>query len=95
MHGFEKIFLFSIIFLGTIANGELSDGSRWALLLSFFNNIFLGTVYLILFRNLMLVEGILIALLMVHTVLLFFDYYLSQNKNSHSGKVRFSSPGLK
>jgi len=95
MPGFEKIFLFSIIFLGTIANGGLSDGSRWALLLSFLNNIFLGTVYLILFWDVMLVEGILITLLMVHTVLLFFDYFLTQNRISHSGKIPFSSPGIK
>jgi hypothetical protein len=80
MPGTEKILLFTIIFLGTIANGGLCDGRRWSLFLSFLNNIFLIAVYLIFFRNTMMVQVILLAFLMLHALVLVLFYYISQGK---------------
>jgi hypothetical protein len=69
LSGTEKLMFFIIIFLGTVANGGLSDGKKWGILLWFLNGLLLGAVYLIAFRQTMLVQVIFMSLLMMHAVL--------------------------
>ena len=78
--GTEKFLLFAIIFLGTIANGGLSDGKRWGILLCFFSGIILSTVYLILFSNTSMFQVIILALLMVHAIMVPVQY-LNNKRN--------------
>lgn len=74
IYGSEKILFVTLIFLGTIGNGGLSDNKNWAILLCFMNDLIFNAVYLIYFPGTMMVQVILQLLLLFYSMMVILHY---------------------